>query len=207
MLVARRSDHSPEALRALLVEKGHAVMAERGFAGFSAREAARRAGYAVGTIYHLFGALDAYLLAINTVTVARWAAWLEQALAACPDGGDRIDALVRAYFAFADANTNAWMAIYDHRRPRELPPHHADIAERIHLMSIVDREVARALGRAVNEETKRLARSLVAGVHGHCVLHLSGSFALLDEEDPLSQAVARTHESLAAHRLSENSRD
>lgn len=200
--MARRSDHSPAELRALLVAEGHAQMAERGFARFSAREAARRAGYSVGTIYHVFGSLDSYLLAINTRTFALWTAWLERALSACGEETDRIAALVRAYFDFASDNSNIWMAIYDHRRPDGLALDEKDVAERAKLTAIVDREVARALGRAVSEGTRRLTRSLIATVHGHCALHLAGSLALMGEADPAGQAIARVRESLDHARAS-----
>lgn len=195
--MARRSDHSPSELRALLVASGHALMSERGFARFSAREATRRAGYTVGTIYHVFGTLDAYLLAINTRTFVLWTDWLERALSA--GAGDRIAVLVRAYFEFAADNQNCWMAIYDHRRPSSLELDEADVAERAKLTAIVDREVARALRRDVDDGTRRLARSLIAMVHGHCILQLGGSFALMGEADPSGQALARVRESLASH--------
>jgi AcrR family transcriptional regulator len=198
--MGRRSDHTPDALRELLIECGHALMAERGFAKFSAREAARRAGYSVGTIYNVFGGLDAYLIAVNSRTFREWSAWLEEALAATPEGGDaRLAALVRAYFAFADANRNAWMAIYDHRIDRTTTIAKQDEAAREALTGIVDREVTRWLGQADAEATRRLVRSLIATVHGHCALWLSGSYALMREEDPAGQALARVMEALSAH--------
>ncbi|ALH80796.1 TetR/AcrR family transcriptional regulator [Sphingopyxis macrogoltabida] len=197
--MARRSDHTPRELRQLLVNCGHALMAETGFAKFSARAAARRAGYTVGTIYNVFGSLDSYLLAINTHTFTLWADWLEAALARCDDRDARIEALVRSYFSFAEANRHCWMAIYDHRRPSGLSLDEADMRERHRLTAIVDREVTAALGRDEGDATRRLVRSLIATVHGHCALHLGGSYALMDEPDPTAQAIARVHEILGAN--------
>lgn len=196
--MARRSDHSPAELRTLLIEAGHGLIEERGFARFSAREAARRAGYTVGTIYHVFGSLDAYFMAINTLTNVRWTAALNAALAEQAPDADRIAVLVGAYFAFAEANTHAWQALYDYRQPADLALPEADVAERVKLTAIVDREVARELGREIDADTKRLARSLIATVHGHCAFHVSGNFALMLETDPLGQAIARVRESLAS---------
>ena len=198
--MARRADHSPEELKALLIAAGHGLMAERGFAAFSAREAARRAGYTVGTIYHVFGSLDVFILAINTRTFALWTDWLEAELARCGPKDDRIAALVRAYFRFAEANEPIWMAIYDHRRRPDLAIDPDGIRQRRALTAIVDREVARALGVKVSARTMRLTRSLLAIVHGHCVLHIGGSFALMNEPDPLGQATARVHEVIGVAR-------
>lgn len=201
--MGRRSDHTPTQLRALLIACGHALLSERGFAKFSAREAARSAGYSVGTIYNVFGSLDSYVIAINSQTFRHWSDWLEQALAAAPvaDGPARIEALVRAYFAFADAHRNAWMAIYDHRIDRSTDVAEDDVAAREALTGIVDREVLRLLGGEDVTATRRLVRSLIATVHGHCSLWLSGSYALMQESDPAGQALARVQEILAAHHV------
>ena len=199
--MGRRSDHSADELRELLVSCGHTLMAERGFAKFSAREAARRAGYSVGTIYNVFGSLDTYLIAINSRTFRYWGEYLEQGLeTASADGSARIEALVRAYFKFAKSNRNAWMAIYDHRIDRTTTIAEEDAAARETLTGIVDREVATWLGSADDAATRQLVRSLIATVHGHCSLWLSGSYALMQEQDPAGQAVNRAMEILAAHR-------
>ncbi len=199
IIMGRRSDHSPDELRELLVLSGHALMGERGFAKFSAREAARRAGYSVGTIYNVFGGLDSYLIAINSRTFRQWGAWLEAALIDAPsDRAGRIEALVRAYFGFAQNNQNVWMAIYDHRIDRSIEIASEDDAAREGLTSIVDREVASTLGLNDND-ARRLVRSLIATVHGHCALWLTGSYALLEEKDPAGQAVDRVLEILTHH--------
>ena len=197
--MGRRSDHTPDQLRELLVSEGHALLAERGFARFSAREAARRAGYSVGTIYNVFGSLDGYMLAVNSHTFRQWSAWLEASLAGVPrEGTARLEALVRAYFSFAADNANCWLAIYDHRIDRETPVAKEDVDAREALTAIVDREVSTWMGRPSDEGTRRLVRSLIAMVHGHCAMWLSGSFALLQESDPAGQALARVLEVLAA---------
>lgn len=200
MFMGRRSDHTPDELRELLISCGHELIAERGFAKFSAREAARRAGYSVGTIYNVFGGLDSYLIAVNSRTFRHWSEWLEMELAKAPDDTEgRIEALVRAYFGFAEVNRNAWMAIYDHRIDRSIEIAREDEAAREALTGVVDREVAAALGARDEQEIRRLVRSLIATVHGHCSLWLTGSYALMREEDPAGQALARVYEILRCH--------
>ena len=61
--MARRSDHSRSELSEIIVEEGHSLMAQSGFAAFSAREVARRIGYSVGTIYNVFDSLDHLIFA------------------------------------------------------------------------------------------------------------------------------------------------
>ncbi|WP_022683913.1 TetR/AcrR family transcriptional regulator [Sphingobium bisphenolivorans] len=194
--MGRRSDHSRKELEALILVEGHRHMAEVGFARFSAREVAKRVGYVVGTLYNVFGSYDRLIAAINTQTFDLWTEWLEERLASDPP--DRIAALVAGYFSFAQAHANLWMAIYDHRMVEDMPIPDEMAERRGMLTEVVVREVAAVLPQEAQPLAPRLARSLVATVHGHCTFALNGSFALLGETDPLAMATARVKESLAA---------
>src|SRR5258708_22005937 len=97
--MGRRSDHSREQLEELILAEGHQLMAETGYARFSAREVAKRIGYSIGTIYNVFDSLDALLLAINSRTFVLWADWLRAKLAVA--GQDPIPALGAGHFRFA----------------------------------------------------------------------------------------------------------
>jgi AcrR family transcriptional regulator len=180
----------------LILEEGHRHMAEVGFARFSAREVAKRVGYAVGTLYNVFGSYDRLIAAINTRTFEQWATHLEERLVR--SSTDRIAALVEGYFSFAAEHMPLWTAIYDHRLPPDFAMPDGFAARRGALTDLVVREVAAVLPPEARDRGPRLARSLVATVHGHCIFALNGSFALLGETAPLEMAIARVKESLAA---------
>ncbi|QAY75446.1 TetR/AcrR family transcriptional regulator [Sphingosinicella sp. BN140058] len=194
--MGRRSDHSRAELAELILAEGHRQMAEVGFSRFSAREVAKRIGYSIGTLYNVFGSLDRLLAAINTRTFGLWARHLEARLE--NEQGDRIAALVDGYFSFARENANLWMAIYDHRLPPDVSLAADDHEARSVLTEIVTREVAASLPKAARAGAPRLARSLVATVHGHCTFALNGAFDLMGEAAPQDLALARVRESLAA---------
>ena len=194
--MGRRSDHSRDELRRLIVDEGHRQMAAHGFARFSAREVARKIGYSVGTIYNVFPSLDHLLLAINTRTFEQWTAHLRHALADA--GDDRIRALVEAYFSFARDNRHLWMAIYDHRLPGGMAMPDEDAERRAILTGIVVEEVAKVVRGDSHDGIARLARSLIATVHGHCSFDLNGTFALMRETDAVRMALDRVRQSLAA---------
>lgn len=193
--MGRRSDHSRAELEALILREGHALMAEAGFARFSAREVAKRAGYSIGTIYNVFGSHDRLVLAINTRTFTLWAQHLRSKLESA--GDDRIAALVAGYFGFAREHPHLWMAIYDHRLPAGMEMPAEDEATRAALTGIVADEIARALGRE-RHDVVALTRSLVATVHGHCHFALTGAFALMGEPDAEGAALVRVRETLSA---------
>ncbi|WP_264175494.1 TetR/AcrR family transcriptional regulator [Allosphingosinicella flava] len=171
-------------------------MAEVGFARFSAREVAKRIGYSVGTLYNVFGTYDRLILAINTRTFELWTEHLRQRLENA--GEDRIRALVEGYFSFARDNTNLWMAIYDHHLPSDAVMPDDFGAIRGKLTELVEQEVAAALPEGKREMAPRLARSLIASVHGHCAFALNGTFSLMGVEEPMKLAVARAREAIAA---------
>lgn len=195
--MGRRSDHTREELRALFISEGHAHLAQAGLAKFSGREVAKRVGYSVGTISNLFGSVDGLIVAINSRSFEVWAQILRDRLKNAD--GDRIAALVDGYFAFAQQSPELWSAIYAHRLPEGLGLPEEDKARRAGLTQIVEDEIRSVLPAGTEADLVRLARSLVAVVHGHCSFVVSGSFALLEEPDPQGAALARVRESLAAH--------
>lgn len=191
--MGRRSDHSRAELYELILEAGEAHLAEVGFAGFSAREVAKRIGYSIGTLYNVFGSYDRLVLAISTRTLRLWTAALEARLAAA--GDDRIGALVNGYFDFAEANPKRWMALYDHRMPPGEP-----LSEEFQdafgaLIGLVEREVAAVLGVPVDAVTHALTGSLLAIVHGHCTFALNGTYRTFGG-DPRAAALARIRAAL-----------
>jgi len=135
------------------------------------------------------------MLAINGMTLDLWRDYLELRLEAA--GEDRLKALVEAYFEFAIVNRHAWAALYDHRLPEgeAMPAYYEEkIAA---LTGIVVAEIAAALPPEKADAAARLAPSLLASVHGHCALTLTGTLSLLHLEDPCAAAYARVREALA----------
>jgi AcrR family transcriptional regulator len=179
-------------------------MAEVGFARFSAREVAKRIGYAVGTIYNVFGSLDMLFVAVNTRTFGLWADSVERALASNPS--DRVATLVGAYFEFARTNANLWNAIYDHHLPAGVALDESDQHTRARLTGAVAAVVATELPEARRADAVSLTRSLVATVHGHCSLERSGSYALMGSDDAQGEALCRVREIMSYGRSSSDDR-
>lgn len=196
--MGRRSDHGREELEALILEAGAQVLAESGYARFSAREVAKRIGYSVGTVMHVYGNVDGLVMAINARTFRMWTQWLEQRLEDA-HGGDRILVLVRGYFDFASSHRNLWSAIYEHRVPEEIELSQALVDERLRLTGVITREVAALMPDVATAHASELASSLIATVHGHCAFLLGGTFALMGVERPAELAAARVMETLRAN--------
>jgi AcrR family transcriptional regulator len=197
--VGRRSDHSREQLREIIVSAGHRQMLEVGFARFSAREVAKRVGYSIGTLYNVFGSYDGLILAINGRTLDLWRAHLEARLSAVEAGGDRLTAAINAYFEFAMLNRHAWTAIYDFRLPDDTDPPDSYSAKVTAIMALVESEIAAVLPLGKRVNAPAITRSLLATVHGHCFFTLNGTFRILGETDPLAAARARVADALSRY--------
>lgn len=197
--MGRRSDHTREKLREIIISAGHRQMLDVGFARFSAREVAKRVGYSIGTLYNVFGSYDALILAINGRTLDLWRAHLEARLEVEEDKGDRLTAAINAYFEFAIINRHAWTALYDFRLPDDVDPPGHYIEKVSAIMSLVEREIAAALPIERRTDAPALTRSLLATVHGHCFFTLNGTFRMLGEDDPLTAARERVADALAQY--------
>jgi AcrR family transcriptional regulator len=200
--MARRSDHTREELRTMIVHEGHRQISDVGFARFSAREVAKRIGYSIGTIYNVFETHDLLILAINARTLALWQAHLETRLAGVTK--DRLRILVEAYFEFALLHRHAWTALYDHRLPPDVPAPEYYLDQIRSLTDIVREEIAAVLPPDHIDQADALTRSLLATVHGHCFFTLNGTFALLGEARPLETVYRRVTEAIDAIRFTIN---
>ena len=190
--MARRKDHTRKQLRQMILEEGHRHLALVGYPRFSAKEVARRIGYSFGTLHNVMGGHDEFMAALNTRTFVLWADDVERRLAGHVE--DRIRQLVAAYFSFARENPNLWTAIYVHRLPpgMTLPDDQSEM--RVRLTSIVAMEVASAIPGIATSDVWPLTESLIATVHGHCDYAMSGSFAMMGENDPEGLALSRVRD-------------
>lgn len=197
--MGRRSDHSREELREIIISAGHRQMLEVGFSHFSAREVAKRVGYSIGTLYNVFGSYDGLILAINGRTLDLWRGHLETRLKAVEDGDDRLTAAINAYFEFAIINRHAWTALYDFRLPDDIDPPDRYREKVAAIMTVVEREIAATLPTGRKTDAPALTRSLLATVHGHCFFTLNGTFRMLGEDHPLQAARERVADALAKY--------
>lgn len=171
--MARRSEHSQEDLREMAIDSGAKLIRERGYQSFSARAAAAGMGYTVGTLYHLFGDLDNYILHINAQTLDAWHAEFMRLRPSKPE--QRARAYAQAYYKFAKENYNRWLALFEHSmKPEEMPewfrPKMAQMFD-----AFEDTVLAHTDGD--RKKAAKLAKIIWASVHGICVLSLTGKLA------------------------------
>ncbi len=177
--MARRSDHSKEELIELAIQAGIELIEEKGFSKFSARAVASKMGYTVGTLYHLFGTLDDFILHINARTLDKWYDILEKGLK--KQKHDPIHYLAKAYMRFARDHYQRWTALFEHHieEGKVVPDWYAPKLTRFFTL------VENALLPYTNNdhaEARRMGKVLWASIHGICVLALSGKLEIVGAE-------------------------
>jgi AcrR family transcriptional regulator len=163
--MGRRSIHSPEELRELIIQATTEIVVQDGLEGLSAREIAKRIGYSPGTLYNAFENLDDILLTIEARLLDR----LSERLAQTDSSGspqERLRRLTDAYFAFTQEQPNLWNLLGEHRLPagQKLPDwYHAKLES---LLVPLEEALAPLIDGHDTDAQKRAARALWASVHG-----------------------------------------
>lgn len=178
--MARRADHTREQLTEIAIQAGLNLIKENGFSNFSARSVASNIGYTIGTLYHVFGNYDNFILRINAHTLDDWFDVMEKAIAA-DKGKNPIRALARAYIQFSQSHYQQWIALFEfHMSPEsEVPDWY--LAKMSRFFALAEKPLLPLLANN-KRKAKRSARILWAGIHGICILSLSGKLDLVDAD-------------------------
>jgi len=164
-------------LRTRLIDAAERTIADRGLAALKARDLAREAGCAVGTIYNVVEHLDELILCVGSRTLVMLDAALGAVGSASPIGSTEaaVDDLVRlalAYLEFAATHTIRWRALFEHRmsEARALPTWFVD--QQHALFAQVERPLVTLLPALEGDARRTLARTLFSAVHGIVALGL-----------------------------------
>lgn len=165
------------SLRESLIAAADDILSERGVAGFTLREAARRAGVSVAAPAHHFGSAAGLLSEVANLGFAELARYLKEAGGALT-GAARMRALGKAYVCFALAYPGRFHLMFRHdlllaEEARLEIAGQAALAE-------VEQAVRLYLGMAADQPLDKVARTIKllawSTVHGFAHLALDGKF-------------------------------
>lgn len=180
--MGRRSTHTPQQLRELILDAAQDIIETNGLAGLSAREVARRIGYSPGTIYNMFQNLDDVVLNVEARVLDALDARLLGALRGDGEAGGRVERLAQAYLAFTHEKPRLWNLLFEHHMPAgaTLPPWYQQKLEL--LMGRVEEALAELFPAGREAERQRAARVLWAGVHGITSLSTADKLSVVTTE-------------------------
>ena len=181
VVMGRRSTHTPQQLRELILDAAQEIIDAQGLAGLSAREIARRIEYSPGTIYNMFDNLDDVVLHVE----ARVLDALDKRLTAVlqDDASDNAAArLAHAYLAFTHEKPRLWNLLFEHHLPAhaQLPAWYQQKLEG--LLDRVEETLAPLFPPGHEIDRRRAARALWAGVHGITSLSTADKLSVVTTE-------------------------
>ena len=180
--MGRRSTHTPEQLRQLILDAAQSIIETNGLAGLSAREIARRISYSPGTLYNSFENLDDLILTIE----GRLLDGLVETLSALPQEGtpcEQVHRVANAYLSFAAHNPKLWSLISEHRVPgaQGVPASYRQKLEA--LVGMVEDALRPLAGERADEDIRRAALALWAGMHAIASLSAADKLSIIATGD------------------------
>jgi AcrR family transcriptional regulator len=163
--MGRRSIHTQDELRHLILGSARQIIERDGLIGFSAREIARAVGYSAGTIYNIFDSLDELLLLIQADLLSEVVANISS-VTPSSDPRDYVDRLADAYVDFAVEHARLWNLFVAHQLSSQakVPP---QVQEHLNsIATIVGKGIQPLMPAASPAEVAQSAQALWAGVHG-----------------------------------------
>ena len=163
--MGRRSSHTPEELRELILQSATDFIEKTGLSGLSAREIARQIGYSPGTLYNVFADLDDLILTIESRLLDR----LANRLAEVPPNDDPVQHLcdlAAVYLSFTQEKPRLWNLLFEHHMPHDWKVPAAFQARMEALLTCVEQAIEPLISNDDTGRAQRAARVLWASVHG-----------------------------------------
>lgn len=177
--MARRSEHSQEQIKEMVLTAAETIVIEEGFGALTVRKIAMEIGYTVGSIYMVFANMNDLLTHVKGRTLDELA---KQLLHCVPTSSveQNIQILAETYLNFAAQHFNRWRMIFDIQSEEPQPDWYQQKVEQ--MFAIVEVLFIQLSPDASLEQSRLAARTLWSGVHGICILSLTAKPQFSDIE-------------------------
>lgn len=176
--MGRRSDHSREEIRAMAIEAAAKHVESEGFQSLTARKIAAKIGYTVGTLYHVFRNFDDIVIHLNAQTIDEMAALIQKQTRKKRNPEVRIRSMAEVYVKFATDHPDRWRLVFEHQAPRGLPTPVQMKERRDVMFEMVADNLQEISPGQTSQEIDHTATALWSGIHGICILALTGKLYL-----------------------------
>jgi len=172
------------------------IVIAQGLAGLSARKIASEIGYTVGTLYLVFENIDDLILQVNARTLDRLHDRMTTLQSKAANPRDYLVRMGEVYLRFADEDPHRWAMVFEHHLAddRNVPDWYQEKVMR--MFAMVEEGLRPLAGKHTPQEIAQAARAIWGGVHGICILALSGTLGVTGVE-----SVQRLTESLISNYL------
>ena len=180
--MARRSDHTREELKEIILENAWKIINKHGQEGLTARNLASQLGYAPGTIYNLFASMDELILTLNSKTMDLLLDHItdESLYSNQNSTAHNLKQMAKSYIAFSDDFQPYWIMLFSQNLPesrKTLKWYKSKLDQLfVPLENLLEPHFKS------NIKKRQASRILWSSVHGICLLQHSGKLALIDQD-------------------------
>ena len=193
--MGRRSDHSRDEIREMAIAAAAKHVEIEGFQSLTARKVASKIGYTVGTLYHVFRNFDDLVIHLNAWTIDDMAALIQRQTRNKRNPETRIRTMAEYYVQYATEHPDRWRLVFEHQAPRGLPTPVLMKERRDVMFEMVAENLREISPGHKSQEIDHTATALWSGIHGVCILaltgklYLGGAFSMVKLVDTLIDSV------------------
>ncbi|MBS3963600.1 MAG: TetR/AcrR family transcriptional regulator [Methylomonas sp.] len=170
--MARRSEHTLEQIRDMVLSAAEAIVSQHGIEALTVRKIAMDIGYTVGSIYMVFANMNDLEMHIKGRVLDELADSLRDCKG-CESPQAEIQVMADHYLEFARQHVNRWRMIFDADGNQSLPAWYLEKIDA--LFDLAAQPLHRLMPERSHEDVTLATRALWSGVHGVCLLSLNGS--------------------------------
>lgn len=168
--MARRSEHSQEEIKQMVLEAAEDIIQQQGFSALKVRKIAADIGYTVGSIYMVFANMNDLNMHIKARTWQKLLLYLQR------DIGEQgvvtltnIEQIAIAYLDFTVLNKGVWCMLFEHQLPiGECVPDWY-LQENKQVLEFVYCVLKRLNTSHSDEQVRLAAQTLIISVQGVCM--------------------------------------
>lgn len=179
----------------MAIDAAEELVEKEGFQSLTARKVAAKIGYTVGTLYHVFKNFDDLVIHLNTKTIDEMAALIQREARRKRKPEARIRAMAEFYVQYATDHPDRWRLVFEHQSPRGLVTPNLMKERRDVMFELVAENLQQIAPERVKHEIAHTATALWSGIHGVCILaltgklYLGGAFSMVKLIDTLIESV------------------
>lgn len=177
--MGRRSDHTSDELKDLIINASIKLITEIGPSAFGTRAIAKEIGYSFGTIYHIYGNLEALRYHVKGRILDNW---YDDLSAGMEEVEEKAQYLVDAYIELSEQQRFLWAFVF--ALPSEARENAPDwyIQKVENLFSLVIESFTPITHD--RQEAETAARAIWPSIHGICVLAMAGKLDMVSDIPP-----------------------
>lgn len=172
--MGRRNLHTREQQIEMAIAAAELILVSHGMPGLTMRKVADAIGYTVGNLYLLFDNQDQLLVAVNERTADAVYVSLRDAIEEAAEPKAQVREIAAAYIEYAMKHASRWRLMFEHNLPVGSPRPRAVELRIKRMFELVESALAVHLPGATGASLRLNATTLWSGVHGICVLAVTG---------------------------------